>query len=304
MKRVLVLGKGLVGSSLSRRFSLNAELQTFSVSRSDFDFRDSIKLEKQISSLKPSVVIIAAGVVGGIERNLVEPYDLGSQNSVMLTNIVNVCLELKIENLINLVPACVYPANISRRMSPGDLWMGPMEKTSLAYSTAKLLGVVLIDAVRAQFGNRWISVIATNLYGNVNSCAPQKQHVIPALLAKFHEAKLSGAPQLSLLGDGTPVREFMHVDDLASAVEFILENQIYLDSVINVSGTDSCTIQELAGLIKTITCFNGEVSFDGMKKNGAASKLLDGSKLHQLGWAPKISLERGIDSIYADIDIL
>jgi GDP-L-fucose synthase len=282
---------------------MNAEFQTFSLSRSEFDFRDSVKLKEQISYLNPSVVIIAAGVVGGIERNLVEPYDLGIQNSMILNNIVSVCLELKIENLINLVPACVYPANISRRMNPNDLWMGPMEKTSLAYSTAKLLGVVLVAAARAQFGKRWVSVIATNVYGNAIDCAPQKQHVIPALLRKFHEAKIFGAPQISLLGDGTPVREFMHVDDLASAVAFVVENQVYMDSVVNVSGTDSCTIKELADLIKKITCFDGEVSFDNTKKNGAASKLLDGSRLHQLGWAPKISLEHGIDSIYTNIDI-
>jgi GDP-L-fucose synthase len=303
MKRVLVLGKGLVGSSLSGRFNMNAEFQTFSLSRSEFNFRDSVKLKEQISYLKPSVVIIAAGVVGGIERNLVEPYDLGIQNSVILNNIVSVCLELKIENLINLVPACVYPANISRRMNPNDLWTGPMEKTSLAYSTAKLLGVVLVAAARAQFGKRWVSVIATNIYGSAIDCAPQKQHVIPALLRKFHEAKISGVPQISLLGDGTPVREFMHVDDLASAVAFVVENQVYMDSVVNVSGTDSCTIKELADLIKKITCFDGEVSFDNTNKNGAASKLLDGSRLHQLGWAPKISLEHGIDGIYANIDI-
>ena len=304
MKKILVLGKGLVGGSLSRRFNMNAEFQTFSLSRSDVDFKDFLHLEEQISSLKPSVVIIAAGVVGGIERNLVEPYNLGIQTSVILTNIINACLELKIENLINLVPACVYPANISRRMNPNDLWMGPMEKTSLAYSTAKLLGVVLVDAARTQFGKSWISVVATNLYGDSIDCAPQKQHVIPALLRKFHEAKISGAPQISLLGDGTPVREFMHVDDLASAVEFILENQVYMDPMVNVSGTDSCTIKELTDLIKKITCFDGEVSFDNTKKNGAASKLVDGSRLHQLGWAPKISLERGIDNIYANINIL
>lgn len=130
---------------------MNAEFQTFSLSRSDVDFKDFLHLEEQISSLKPSVVIIAAGVVGGIERNLVEPYDLGIQNSVILTKIINACLELKIENLINLVPAYVYPAKISRTMNPNDLWMGPMEKTSLAYSTAKLLGVVLVHAARTQF---------------------------------------------------------------------------------------------------------------------------------------------------------
>ena len=302
MKRILVLGNGLVGGSLTRRFNMNAEFQTISLSRSDFDFRDSLKLEERISSVKPSVVIIAAGVVGGIERNLAEPYDLGIQNSAILTSIVRVCLELKIENVINLVPACVYPANISRRMNPSDLWMGPMEKTSLAYSTAKLLGLVLVDAARTQFGKRWMSVVATNLYGNSIGCTPQKQHVVPALLRKFHEAKISGAPQISLLGDGTAVREFMHVDDFASAVEFILKNQFYMDSVVNVSGTDSCTIQELASLIKEITCFGGEVSFDSIKKNGVASKLLDGSRLHQLGWAPKISLKHGIDSIYANIN--
>lgn len=303
MRRILVLGKGLVGGSLSRRFNMNAEFETIALSRSDLDFKDSLKLKEQISSLKPSVVIIAAGVVGGIERNLVEPCDLGIQNSIILTNIVNTCLELQIQNLINLVPACVYPANISRRMKPNDLWMGPMEKTSLAYSTAKLLGVVLVDAARIQFGKSWISVIATNLYGDSSDCALQEQHVIPALLRKFHEAKISGVPEISLLGDGTPVREFMHVDDLASAVEFIVENQVYMDSVVNVSGADSCTIKELADLIKKITCFDGEVSFDYTKKNGAASKLLDGSRLHQLGWAQKISLEHGIDSIYANIDI-
>lgn len=303
MTRVLVLGKGLVGSSLLDRFNMNAGLQTFSLSRIDFDFRDSSKLKEQIYYLKPSVVIIAAGAVGGIERNLVEPYDLGIQNSLILTSIIGVCRELEIEHLINLVPACVYPANINKRMNPDDLWLGPMEQTSLAYSTAKLLGVVLVGAARAQFGKRWISLIATNLYGNTIGHSPQKQHVIPALLRKFHEAKISGATQISLLGDGSPVREFMHVHDLASAVEFVMENEVYMDSCLNISGTDSCTIRELASLIKKVTCFDGRVLFESVDKNGAQSKLLDGSRLHQLGWAPSISLEHGIDRLYSHIDI-
>lgn len=298
MLRILVLGQGLVGTAVSENLSANEKYNVQSLSKSDLDLKDFHSAEKIIKLLRPDIVIIAAGVVGGIEKNISEPYLLGKENSIIILNVIEVCLKLQIQSVINLVPACVYPANIARRMVPEDLWSGPMELTSLPYATAKMLGITLLNAARSQFKANWISVIATNLYGTDSSIETHKAHVIPALLMKFTEAKDAQLPAITLLGDGTPIREFLHVDDFASAIEFILEHEIFTDPIINVSGSTSWTIKELAELIAGVTKYEGEIIFAKDGRNGAMVKLLDGGKMHSLGWVPKIPLSEGIARVY------
>jgi GDP-L-fucose synthase len=183
-------------------------------------------------------------------------------------------------------------------MTPEDLWSGPMEETSLPYSTAKILGITLINAARRQYGVNWISVIATNLYGDDSSIETHKAHVIPALLMKFTLAKNDGLAEVSLLGDGSPVREFLHVDDFASAIDYLIGKGLFTDPVINVSGSASWTIRELAMIIKDATGYLGQINFTNDGRNGAMVKLLDGSRLHDLGWIPKISLIEGVNRVF------
>jgi GDP-L-fucose synthase len=288
-----------VGKALSARFLKSENFQVLSLSKAELDLRKLEDVEKCFGEIRPDILILAAGVVGGIEKNIDEPFNLGSENSHIILNVIQMSLKLRIKNVINLVPACVYPANISRRMKPDDLWTGPMESTSLPYSTAKLLGITLINAARSQFEVEWMSVIATNLYGNESNISNHKAHVIPALLQKFTDAKRENKSEIVLLGDGTPIREFLHVDDFALAVEYILEKKFFAESVVNVSGISSWQIKELAEIVRKEVEFNGKIQFANDGKNGAMVKLLDGSKLQNHGWKPTIDLAEGVARVHS-----
>ena len=176
-----------------------------------------------------------------------------------------------------------------------------MEQSSLPYSTAKMLGLVLIEAARTQFKFNWISIVSTNLYGDDSSIESHKAHVIPALLRKFHKAKLLNSDEVRLLGDGASVREFLHADDFANAIQHIIKEKLYVDSIINVSGPSSCTVRELSQIIRKVACYEGNIVFSNDGQNGTASKLLDGTRLKESGWEPRISLEEGIVRAYANL---
>jgi GDP-L-fucose synthase len=298
MSSVLILGRGLVGRAIGDYLNRNSGHDVRIIDRSEIDLRNLDALFLFLSKTRPDVLIVAAGVAGGIEKNIEAPYFLGSENSRIIVIVIEVCANLGIDNVINLVPACVYPSNIARRMTAEDLWSGPMEETSLPYSTAKILGITLINAARSQYKVNWISVIATNLYGDHSSNEAHKAHVIPALLMKFTRAKNDGLAEVTLLGDGSPVREFLHVDDFASALMLLIEKELLSDSIINVSGGEVSSIRELAMLIRDVTSYSGQIKFANEGKNGAPVKLLDGSKMLDLGWSPKIGLLEGVTRIF------
>ena len=300
MQKVLILGNGLVGNAVHARLFKCNTFQVVTLRKSELDLRSLESIEKSFEEIKPDILILAAGVGGGIEKNINEPFNLGSENLQIILNVIQISLKAGVKNLINLVPACVYPANISRRMKPDDLWTGPMEATSLPYSTAKLLGITLINAARKQFKVKWISIIATNLYGDESSKSNQSAHVIPALLQKFSDAKSKNSEEIVLLGDGTPIREFLHVDDFAAAIEYILKEKLFDESVINVSGSSSWQIKELAEIIRKEVKFTGKLRFANDGKNGAMVKLLDGSELHNRGWTPRIGLVEGVARVYSN----
>jgi GDP-L-fucose synthase len=300
MQKVLILGNGLVGKAMHTRLSKCKDFEVLILNKSELDLMNLENVEKSFENINPDILILAAGVVGGIEKNINEPFDLGLENSQIILNVIQVSLKVGIKNFVNLVPACVYPANISRRMKPDDLWTGPMESTSLTYSTAKLLGVTLVDAARKQFNMKWISVIATNLYGEQALKSNHNAHVIPALLQKFTDAKREKKAEIVLLGDGTPIREFLHVDDFALAIEFILQKKLFTESIINVSGSSCLQIKELAELIRKEVNYAGKVRFSNDEKNGAMVKLLDGSQLQSYGWSPLIDLEEGVARVYSN----
>jgi GDP-L-fucose synthase len=299
MRRVLILGKGLVGGSLNRQFLLAGGYEVINLGKQELDLTDISQVSLTLRRLNPEVLILASGVVGGIEKNISEPFHLGAINSRIILNTIHTASTLRIPLLINLVPACVYPISIFRRMKPEDLWSGPMEPTSLPYSTAKLLGVTLVKAARDEFGLNWTSLVATNLYGDDSTLHSHSAHVIPALLTKFANAKNSGFKEVQLLGDGTPIREFLHVDDFSLAVKFVLDRNLYTESILNVAGQDSWTIKELADLVQDTVGYKGQLRFANDGKNGAPMKLLDGTKLHNLGWTPKISLSEGVAKVFS-----
>jgi GDP-L-fucose synthase len=258
--------------------------------------RDHKAVENLFSTEKPEVVIFAAGVVGGIEKNLSNSLDLILQNSRMIINVIEAAA-INVPRFINLAPACVYPADIDRRMRPEDLFTGQMEKSSLGYSTAKLAGIVMSSTVKEQLGLNWVSVIATNLYGDEVLTESHNAHVIPALIKRFQDAKNNRIPTVELLGDGTPLREFLHVDDLANAIALIVKLESITEGIINIPGTEAISIISLAELIKTIVGYEGSYTFRKDGKNGANKKLLDGSKIKELGWSQSISLSSGLSRI-------
>ena len=302
MSNVLILGQGLVGTAIGDYLAANPNYSVQTLGKSQLDLRNINVLEKHLLNSKPDILILAAGVVGGIEKNIAEPYLLGTENSRIILNVIEMCTKLGIKKVINLVPACVYPSNLPRRMKPEDLWNGPMEATSLPYSTAKILGITLVNAARSQYKVNWISVVATNLYGDDSTIETHKAHVIPSLLMKFTAARKEGLSEITLLGDGSPIREFLHTDDFASAIEFILGMEIFSDSVINVSGGTSLSIKELSEVIKAVTKYEGQIRFANDGTNGAKVKLLDGSKILSFGWSPKISLQEGIAKVYGNFE--
>jgi GDP-L-fucose synthase len=294
--KIIILGKGLVGTALINRLSLESNYQVFGINSWDCDLREREAVENLFSRENPDLVIFAAGVVGGIEKNLNNSLELILQNSRIIVNVIEAAA-VHVPRFINLVPACVYPANIDRRMRPEDLFTGEMEKSSLGYSTAKLSGVVMCNTVREQLGLNWISVIATNLYGDEIFKDSHTAHVIPALIKKFQEARKNQVSAIELLGDGTPIREFLHVDDFANAIALIVKQERIKESVINVPGIEAISINELAELIKATTGYEGSYAFRQDGKNGVSMKLLDGSKIMELGWNQEISLNSGLRRI-------
>lgn len=303
MQKVLVLGRGLVGNAVSNSLKQDSRFEVETQSKTSCDLRNPQEVENVLKRFRPEIVVIAAGVVGGVEKNIAEPYLLVVENAQIVLNVIEMCTRFNVNQILHLVPACVYPSNLNRRMSPEDLWTGPMEMASLPYSTAKILGVTLVNAARKQNNTKWISVIATNLYGDDSNIESHKAHVIPALLRKFTSATIDGETVVTLMGDGSPVREFLHVEDFAAAIKHIIVNECYADSVLNVSGDSSWTISDLASIIKSVTKFPGEIIFANDGRNGAKVKLLDGSKLHSMGWAPDITLPVGVARVYENFEI-
>ena len=295
--KIIILGKGLVGSALIEHLSHESNYQVIGIGRTECDLRDRIAVERLFISEKPELVIFAAGVVGGIEKNLSSPSELIMENSRIILSVIESAISNKIPRFINLVPACVYPANINRRMHPKDLFTAPMENSSLPYSTSKIAGLVMVSTARKEFGLNWVSLISTNLYGDNSSIQSHKSQVIPALMAKFTEAKRNKLSGIELLGDGSPIREFLHVEDLAIAVDKVIQAEVVQGGVLNIAGTESISIKNLAETIKEIVGFEGRIVFRSDGKNGATKKLLDGSEIQEMGWVPSISLRNGLNRI-------
>jgi len=297
MRNLIVFGKGLIGNAILQSFT-GEEYSIVSVATNDVNLLDYIAIDNFISNLDiDDVLIFAAGLSGGISFNLNNPLDLYSKNIRMINNFINAAADRRIKNVLNIVPACVYPANLNQRAKVEDLWQGPMEKSSLAYSTAKISGLVGIEAVRKQLGLNWTNLIVTNVYGPHKRIDSKQMHVIPALIEKFNQAKSNGSKSIQILGDGTPVREFLYSSDLGLAVHSFIKNDLWTIPTMNIAGSEATSILDLAKLIAMELGYDGEILVEESSNNGTSIKLLDDSIFRKTGWEPRVDLAQGISNL-------
>jgi GDP-L-fucose synthase len=268
------------------------------MTRSQLDLLDRAAVFDYLVQENPDAVIIAAGKVGGIQANNNFPVEFLSENLRIETNLLDGAHAAGIEKLLFLGSSCVYPKMSKQPIKEEYLLTGELEKTNEAYALAKISGLKLVQAYRKQYGHKWISAMPTNMYGPGDNFDLESSHVLPALIRKFHDAKVSGANSVSLWGTGSPRREFLHADDLGNACLFLLENY-YGDVAINVGLGEDVSIRELAELIQGIVGFEGKIEWDSSKPDGTPRKLLDISRIRALGWRPSISLAEGITETYA-----
>ena len=296
--RIFVTGhRGLVGSALLRRLDHNGYKKIITADKKDLDLRDQKKVFEIIKSEKPDVIINAAARVGGILENSQKPYEFLMDNMLIQNNLIKTAHELNIEKFIFLGSSCIYPKMAPQPLKEEYLLTGPLEETNQWYAIAKISGVKLIEALRKQYNRDYISLMPTNLYGPGDNYDLETSHVLPAMLRKFHEAKENGLKEVFLWGTGNPKREFLHVNDLAKAVVFSIENSLSV-SLYNIGSEVEVSIQELAEIIQKIVGYNGTIKWDQSKPDGTPRKLMDSSKINLAGWTANIDLEKGIQSVY------
>ena len=296
-KRVWVAGhRGMVGSALVRRLEHeNCEIMTSD--RSRVDLRNQRQVETWMKDTQPQVVFLAAAKVGGILANDTYPADFLCDNLMIEANVINAAFKARVEKLIFLGSSCVYPKFAPQPITEDALLSGPLEPTNEWYAVAKIAGIKLCQAYRKQHGADFISAMPTNLYGPGDNFDLNSSHVIPALIRKAHEAKLSGAREFDIWGTGSPRREFMHVDDCADAIVHLAK--VYSgETHVNVGSGKDITILELAHLVADTVGFGGDIVRDLTRPDGTPRKLMSSDKLYKMGWLPAITLSNGIKSVY------
>ena len=296
-KRVWVAGhNGMVGSALVRRLK-QEECNILSVSRSHLDLCRQSDVENWVAEQKPDVIFLAAAKVGGIYANDTFPAEFIYENIMIESNIIHAAHKNDVEKLLFLGSSCIYPQMASQPISENSLLTGPLEPTNEWYAVAKIAGIKLCQAYRKQYGRDFISAMPTNLYGPHDNYHPQNSHVVPALIRRFHEAKTNNTPQIDVWGSGTPKREFLHVNDAADAMVFLMKNYSDYEHLNVGTGTD-VTIQELVTYVSGVTGYLGCIEYDASKPDGAPRKLLDVGKINKIGWKASIELEDGLKDAY------
>jgi GDP-L-fucose synthase len=294
--RVYIAGnRGLVGSALWRRFQAEGFTNLHGAPSSELDLRDREAVFEYFSELRPQYVILAAAKVGGILANNTYPVDFLSDNLRIQTNVMDAALAQRSERLLFLGSSCIYPAHAPQPIRERSLLTGHLEPTNEAYAIAKIAGILNVQAVRRQYGLRWISAMPTNLYGPGDNFSPSGSHVLPSLIRRYDEAYASGAPVVTNWGSGTPRREFLHVDDMADACLHLLDHYDGHEHVNVGTGRDA-TIREIAEVVAETVGFGGTTEWDLTKPDGMMQKRLDITKLRRLGWEPKIGLREGLAS--------
>jgi GDP-L-fucose synthase len=297
--KIYVAGhRGLVGSAIVRRLQADGFDNLLLRTSQQLDLREQAAVREFFRAEQPDYVILAAAKVGGILANDSYPADFIYDNLMMEANVIHASYENQVKKLLALGSTCIYPKMAPQPLKEEYLLSGPLEPTNEWYAVAKIAGIKLCQAYQRQHGCRFIAAMPTNLYGPGDNFDLNNSHVLPALIRKFHEAKLSGSPSVTLWGTGKPLREFLHVDDLADACLFLLENYDEPD-IINIGVGEDLSIAELAELVRDIVGFEGKIEYDASKPDGTPRKLVDTSKINALGWKASTGLREGIAATYA-----
>jgi GDP-L-fucose synthase len=289
--------RGLVGSALKRKLESEGYVNLICMTRSELNLLDQTEVEEFFAKEKPDYVFLAAAKVGGILANKTQKADFIYENLQIQNNIIHNAYKYKVKKLLFLGSSCIYPKLCEQPIKEEYLMTGPLEETNDAYAIAKIAGIKMCQSYNEQYGTNFISVMPTNLYGPNDNFNLETSHVLPALLRRFHEAKINNLEKVIVWGSGSPMREFLHVDDLADACVFLMNNYNKSEIVNIGTGTD-VTIKELAETVKKITGFKSKIEWDSTKPDGTPRKLLDVSRLHGLGWKHNINLLEGIKKTY------
>ena len=298
-KRIFVAGhRGMVGSALVRRLQSEGPAQILTVGRGDLDLRNQAAVGRWMRECRPQAVFIPAAKVGGIHANATYPAEFIYDNLMIAANLIHAAHECEVEKLLFLGSSCVYPRHAPQPISEKALLTGPLEPTNEWYAVAKIAGIKLCEAYRRQYGRDFISAMPTNLFGPGDNFHPENSHVIPGMLHRAHRAKLSARRDFEIWGSGAPFREFMHVDDCADALVFIMKRYSAAE-IINVGTGIDITIEALARMVMAVVGLDGVLRKDLTKPDGAPRKLLSTESLKDLGWAPKTALADGLKATYA-----
>ena len=297
---ILIFGSnGLVGSSLVRKFQLqHKEINLITSTRNDTDLFSLEQTKKKINDSKPDIVIIAAAKVGGIYANNTQRFNFIIDNLKISMNVFESLVEYNDTKIINIGSSCIYPLSADNPINENSLMSGKLEPTNSPYSMAKLSSLEISRTMRDQFGHKILNLMPTNLYGPNDKFEEFNSHVIPGLIFKMHRAKINKSKEVEIWGSGKPLREFMHVDDLSSAIEFLIRNEISND-ILNVGSNEVVSIKELSKLIQKVIGFKGNLVFNQEYPDGNPKKLLDSTQINNLGWKSNISLEDGISNTYS-----
>jgi GDP-L-fucose synthase len=296
-KKVWVAGhRGMVGSAVCRQLE-NEDCNVIKVGRDEVNLVNQAEVNDWMNAVKPDAIVLAAAKVGGIQANNNFPVDFLYENLMIEANIIHAAHLNNVERLLFLGSSCIYPRLADQPIKEDSLLSGALEPTNEWYAIAKITGIKLIQAYRKQYGYDWISAMPTNLYGPGDNYDLNSSHVLPALLRKFHEAKISKSSEVTVWGSGKPLREFMHCDDLADALMFLLKNYSGYEH-INVGSGDEVSIRELVDVIAEVVGYEAKIVWDKSKPDGTPRKLMDTSNLHNLGWKDHRSLFDGISHTY------
>ena len=289
--------RGLVGSAIVRRLQAEGFQNLVFRTSKELDLREQQAVRDFFAAEKPDYVILAAAKVGGILANDTYPAEFIYDNLMMEVNIIRSSYENRVKKLLALGSTCIYPKLAPQPLKEEYLLTGPLEPTNEWYAVAKIAGIKLCQAYQRQYGCKFIAAMPTNLYGPGDNFDLEKSHVMPAMIRKFHEAKLAGDPTVTLWGTGKVLREFLHVDDLADACLFLLENYDG-EEIVNIGVGDDLSIAELAGIVRDTVGFEGEIVYDASKPDGTPRKLVDVSKINSLGWRAQTDLREGVAQTY------
>ena len=296
--KIYVAGhRGLVGSAIVRSLNENGYTNVIGRTHKELNLTNQQEVTDFFEAQQPDVVILAAAKVGGIDANNTTPAEFAYENMQIQCNVIKCCHDYQVKKLLFLGSTCIYPKMAPQPIPEDALLTGPLEETNEAYAIAKIAGLEMCKFYKRQYGDNFISCMPTNLYGPYDNYDLQESHVMPAMIRKFHDAMVNGDPSVELWGTGTPLREFLYVDDMADACVFLLENYDG-EQHVNIGTGKEVTIKELAETVKRVVGYQGEIVWNSAMPDGTPRKLTDVTKLHNLGWTHKIELEEGVQLAY------